>query len=90
MKSIITEQKECYLCGSNYRIETHHCLHGRANRKLANKYKLVVPLCSNCHYDVHNKDISKDRLLEATAQRAFENKVGTRQEFMLIFGKNYL
>lgn len=40
--------EHCKLCGSPY-VEIHHCLHGTANRKKADKYNLVIPLCHEHH-----------------------------------------
>ena len=63
MKSIIQKEKECYLCGSTLNLEKHHCIHGTAGRKLADKYGLTVWLCAYHHRDqkngVHgNKDLT--------------------------------
>ena len=91
MKSIIQSEKRCYLCGSTY-VENHHCLHGTALRKLADKYGLTVWLCSYHHRDnkngVHgNKQL--DTWFKQLAQRTFEKKY-SHEKFMEIFGRNYL
>lgn len=93
MKSIIqTNKEECYLCGGRA-SEVHHVLKGTANRKWSEKYGLTVHLCHSCHrtgkYAVHN-DRETDLRLIRTAQKIFELQVGTREEFMRIFGRNYL
>lgn len=88
-KSIITDNwEECYLCG-RLPCDTHHCLHGTANRALADKYKLVVPLCRECHARLHDKGVG-DFSLKMAAQMAFEKHVGDRLQFIDIFGVNYL
>lgn len=87
--SIITDDLEtCYLCGRRA-TEIHHCLHGTANRKLAEKYDLVVGLCNDCHRQLHDKGRS-DLFLEIAAQDAYEKKMGNRLSFIAIFGKSYL
>lgn len=92
MDSIIQTEKKCYFCHQTYGLESHHCLHGTANRKKAEQYGLKVWLCNNHHTGqagVHrNKDF--DVFLKQLAQRTFEEKVGTREQFMEEFGKNYL
>lgn len=92
-KSIITDDMEhCYICGSPY-VETHHCYHGTANRKMADKYKLVIPLCRKHHtgsLDSVHRNAEMDNAIKRIAQEAFETKKGTREDFMRIFGKSYL
>lgn len=93
MRSIIQENKEeCYLCGGRA-TEEHHVLKGTANRKLSEKYGLKVYLCHVCHrtgkHAVHN-DRETDLRLIRTAQKIFEIQVGSREDFIRIFGKSYI
>lgn len=92
MKSIlIQEKKQCFLCGSHACLESHH-IFGGANRKWSEKYGLKVWLCHACHneppYGVHYDKRSMDNL-RRIGQYEFE-KTHTREEFMRIFGRNYL
>ena len=91
MKSILQENTEyCFVCG-RYGTEIHHVFYGTANRKLAEKYKLVVGLCYEHHRGntgVHfNKEL--DLTLKRFAQQKFE-EVSPQDSFLAIFGKNYL
>lgn len=92
-KSIIAEDlNHCIICGSPYDIEIHHACFGVANRKWSDKYGLVVPLCIEHHRGrtgVH-QNIVIDTKIKQLAQTNFEEKVGSREEFMKIFGRNYL
>lgn len=74
----------------NY-LEEHHVFSG-VNRRNSESYGLKVYLCKNHHTHgemaVHqNKEV--DMMLRRLGQQAFE-KTHTREEFMEIFGKNYL
>lgn len=94
-KSIITDRLDrCIICGSYQNIEIHHCLHGVANRRLADKYKLTVPLCYLHHRGtngVHGKNGAKlDLELKKLAQKNWEYHFGTREDFIRVFGRNYL
>ena len=93
MRSIIQHEKVCYLCGISYPLEKHHCIHGTAGRRLADKYGLTVYLCPACHRGsegVHGKNGAwLDKKLKQTAQIAYEGKYG-HEKWMEIFGKNYL
>lgn len=90
-KSVLQKDKECFLCPSLQNLEQHH-IFGGANRKWSEKYGLKVWLCPRCHRDqkqgVHgNKEIME--IMNRTGQQAFE-KTHTREDFMKIFGRNYL
>ena len=98
-ESIIQTEKYCYLCrvvedrDTYVELECHHCIHGIANRRLADRLGLWIWLCPEHHrtgkYSVHKcKEI--DTKIEQIAQAHFEKKIGSREDFMRIFGKNYL
>ena len=91
MKSILQEDKRCWLCGRVVGLEVHHILGGVANRKLSEKYGLKVWLCRNCHTgrDGAQYDQQKNLQLKRDAQYAFE-RTHNRKEWMTLFGKNYL
>jgi hypothetical protein len=91
-KGIMTNNWDyCYLCGNPYGLEKHHCMHGTANRKLAEKYGLYVPLCNCCHGTLQNGKYGRemDLKLMRKAQEEFEKKY-SHEEWMEIFKKNYL
>lgn len=87
--SVVTDDlKHCYECGTSNNIEIHHCLHGYANRKWADKYHLVVALCHRCHMHLHENP-QMDRQYQMKGQQAFE-KAYPNLNFREIFGKNLL
>lgn len=92
-KSIISEEKRCFICGSHQWIEIHH-IFGAADKKKSTEYGLVVPLCHYCHNEppngVHfNKEIR--RKLQAYAQKKAMKYYGWDMEaWRSRFGRNYL
>lgn len=92
MQSIVQKEHECLVCRSTYNLHVHHCFFGSANRKLSEKYGLTVFLCPR-HHNMSNAGVHFDKTLDLKikqlAQRKFE-ETHTREEFMAIFGKNYL
>ena len=92
MKSVITNSSACYLCGKPG-TETHHCIFG-SKRKLADKDGLTVRLCHSCHDAIHHSpkefDQQMQRALKKIAQEKWEEKYGSREEFIKRYGKNYL
>lgn len=90
MKSILQEDKVCFICG-NTQVHEHHIYFG-ANRKASENNGFKVYLCPYHHNmsdeGVHfNKEL--DIQLKKMCQEKFEEK-HTREEFMKIIGKNYL
>ena len=93
MKSIIQQNKECYVCQKISGLHDHHIFFGSKNRKVSELYGLKVWLCYEHHNGsndgVHfNKDL--DLHLKRLAQQEYEKKYGTREDFRETFGRNYL
>ena len=94
MESILPggNERQCYWCGNPFTLERHHCLHGTANRRLAEEDGLWVYLCNLHHtgqYGVHRHP-EMDRQLKMKAQAAWEERYGTRDDFRKRYGKSYL
>lgn len=92
METVLQSVKECYVCGSVYNLQSHHCIYGTSNRKQSEKYGLKVWLCMQHHTGnegVHfNRDL--DLQIKRKAQTYFESNYGTREDFRSIFGKSWL
>lgn len=91
MHSIFSNEKSCFMCGTNRWLEMHHVF-GGANRKKSERYGLVVCLCHYCHNEPpdgvhHNKE--KMDWLRAEGQKRFEETY-KGLDFLKEFGKNYL
>lgn len=96
----------CYICEKwldrDYPmqgLEKHHAIYGKGNRKQSEKYGLTVMLCRHHHQgDIHgvsdaihnNPDKTNDLRLKREAQRAWERKYGSREDFIKVFGENYM
>lgn len=82
----------CYLCGQYGQTEEHH-IFGGPNRTLSEQYGLKVDLCLECHqfgpHAVH-KDRAVMEELHRQGQEAFENQIGSREQFRKIFGRSWL
>jgi hypothetical protein len=88
---------ECFLCGKNGwsdKLDRHH-IFNKHNRNKSEKYGLVVYLCHNeCHIfgknSVHmNRDVDL-KLKQYGQQKAMEEQGWSKEDFIRIFGKNYL
>lgn len=92
MKSILSTEKRCYLCGSTVNIEDHHIYFGNGLRNKSERHGFKCFLCDFHHRDqkhgVHgNRQI--DLQLKQICQREFE-KTHSHEEFMKIIKRNYL
>lgn len=89
--------KVCFLCGRNGvgdPLDAHH-IFGGANRKLSERYALVVPLCHDrCHENgknaVHRNAATAQALHEFGQRLAMERMGWSIEEFRAVFGRNYL
>lgn len=96
MRSIVQmDRRFCYICEREGKltrgIHKHH-IFGGANRNLSEQYGLTVHLCLEHHTAgktaVHNNKNTAE-WIHKVGQLAFEEN-HTHEEFMSIFGKNYL
>lgn len=88
-----TDMDHCIFTGSPV-VERHH-IFGGALRKKSEKYGFVVPLRPDLHPNgVHFKrtpeNLKIDGKLKAMCQEYYEEHIGTREDWMREFGKNYL
>lgn len=91
------DYRTCFLCGRNGNgdaLERHH-IFGGANRKLSQKYGLVVYLCgSRCHRNgkesVHKCRATAEKLHKYGQEKAMEEQNWNVEQFRAVFGKNYL
>lgn len=92
-KSIICEEKRCYMCGSVRWLECHHVF-GAANRKLSEKYGLKVYLCHYCHNEppngVHQNKAKREALQAKVQKIAMKHYGWSVEDFIRIFGQNYI
>lgn len=95
LHSIFTQDMEhCIFTGSPY-VERHHVFPGVANRSKCDKYGFVAPL----RYDLHPNGARFvslpdtrmiDPYLRRMCQKWYESNVGSQEDFIREFGKNYL
>lgn len=89
LKSIMTNDWEhCFVCGRQ-RQQVHHVI-GGAYRKKSEKYGLIIPICNECHREVHDApDQELNKKLKANAQADFMMD-HTYAEWMKQFDRNYM
>lgn len=88
--SLVEDMSVCVVC-KRPREQIHHVLRAY-NRHHSEEYAYLLPLCAEHHTGntgIHN-DKQMDIYWRRKAQEDFEEKHGTRQGFINIFGKSYL
>lgn len=93
MRSIIqTDTDFCFYpeCGKPA-TEWHH-IFGGPRRKWSERDGLVIHCCHECHFKIHNGPESKSRMdaLHKLGQEKFEALIGTHDDFMKRYEKNWL
>lgn len=89
-RSIISNDRVCYVCGATYNLHRHHIFYG-PNRKKSEKYGCWVYLCAK-HHNMSDQGVhfnkALDNSLKRQAQERWQEKNGDK--FVEVFGKNYL
>ena len=86
--SVFTDNLDhCIICGVK-KNHLHEIFFG-SNRQKSMQYGFVIPLCHECHAEMHR---SKDwqEYWHVKGQEYWEEFIGTREEFIRVFGKSYL
>lgn len=87
MKSIIQTANECYICGRQDGLQTHHCWHG-PNRSNADADGLTVRLCYLCHMRLHDKGLYDRDLMEIAETAYRQHYKATKEDFIKRYGKS--
>jgi hypothetical protein len=92
IKSIMSTDKRCFVCGSTQNIHLHHVFFGTGLRKISDDNGFTCYLCGHHHNQskigVHNNR-ELDLILKRRCQKIYET-YHTREEFMQLIGRNYL
>ena len=92
MKSLISDNQVCVVCGTIFNLHRHHIYAG-SRRKASEKYGCTCYLCG-FHHNLSSHGVHADRELDLKLKRKcqerWEEEYGTREDFIRIFGKSYL
>ncbi len=87
-------RRVCWRCQrweSDYlRMEEHHIFQGIGRRKISDRYGLVVTLCQDCHKLIHRDADEMQKLHEYGQEKAMSENGWSTDDFISVFGKNYL
>lgn len=92
-KSILSNDKKCYVCEYPYDLHRHHIFYGNANRRISEREGCWCYLCAVHHnmskYGIHfNREL--DLKVKKECQEKWEKLNGGREQFIKTFGKSYL
>ena len=92
MKSIISNDRECIVCGTTLGLHKHH-IYGGARRNLSETYGCWVYLCG-VHHNLGNEGVhfnkEMDLKLKKVCEEVWEQTYGDRDAFIKVFGRSYL
>ena len=94
MDSVIQKNpSRCFICHSRANLEWHH-VYGAANKKISEKYKLMVRLCHFCHNEpprgVHQNRVIRQALQAFVQKQAMEHYGWSVDDFRDRFHKSYV
>lgn len=90
--SIISNNKQCLVCGTTINLHKHHVF-GGANRKISDRDGCWCWLCGEHHnlsgWGVHFNKVL-DEALKRRTQTLWEERYGNREAFRERYGKSWL
>ena len=92
MESVIQSEKECFICKTTRNLHCHHLYGGNPNRRISEKYGMKIFLCQEHHTGKNGVHFNRelDLKIKRIGQEVYENKFGSREDFMRLFGRSYL
>ena len=90
--SIMSNDKVCFICGTPFNLHKHH-IYEAYRRKNSEKYGCWIYLCAR-HHNMSNQGIHFNKKLDTAikqrCQEEWEARFGNREDFIRVFGRNYL
>jgi len=86
--SVFTTDDKCMICNSKHYLTWNEIFRGR-NRSNSMKYGFCLRMCLTCH-ELYQEDVFFNDTWHKKAQIYFEEHYGTRNDFIIIFRRNYL
>ena len=92
-RSLMSEEKVCYMCKTPIDLHRHHIFYGRGRRANAETDGCWCWLCAR-HHNMSDLGVHFNRTLDlhlkAVCQKKWEEVHGSRDEFIARYGRNYL
>lgn len=92
MKSLLSNEKVCFVCGTTNDIHRHHIYGGLGRRSLSERDGCWIYLCA-AHHNMSARGIHFDKELDmrvkALCQEKWEERYGSTQDFIRRFGRSY-
>lgn len=91
-KSIVSNERQCFICHDTRTLHKHHIYGGIGRRELSEKFGCWVYLCP-WHHNMSDSGVHFNKVLDLKlkqwCQRKFEEE-HSREEFRRYFGRSYL
>lgn len=92
MKSILSNERECYICGSPVDLHKHHIYGGSGRRQVSEREGCWVYLCAN-HHNMSSEGVHFNKELDTSLKQDCQLRWEQLHEhdlFTQTFGRNYL
>lgn len=93
-KSIMSNERECYICGTQQNLHRHHIYPGNGRRQISEREGCWCYLCFS-HHNGSSHGVHFDKELDMQLRKECERKWmekndATAEDFIRIFGINYI
>ena len=82
-----TDLEHCIICGA--KKDHIHEIYFGSYRQRSIKLGMCIPLCFSCHKEMH-RNHEWQEYWHIKGQQYFEKNIGSKAEFIKIFGKSYI
>ena len=94
MRSILSNTRECFICHAPDPLHRHHIYEGTGRRKISEQQGCWIWLCPR-HHNASNFGIHANKELDLKIKQMCEEKWleihdATQEDFIEVFGRNYL
>lgn len=93
MQSILSNERECFVCKTPLNLHKHHIYEGGGRRAISEKYGCWVYLCAK-HHNMSDEGVHFNKKLDLSlkkkCQRRWESMCRSREDFIKTFWRSYL
>lgn len=88
-KSVVQEEKKCFLCGTVIGLDPHHAIEG-AYHDQAEDYGIWIWLCRKCHRKLHDNEAEMKKIRAIAQKKAMKYYGWKLNDWLFIFGRSFL
>lgn len=93
-RSLFSDERECLICGDTRDVHKHHIYPGAGRRQISEREGCWCYLCAR-HHNMSNQGVHFNKTLDEKLRKECERRwlvknSATKEDFLKVFGVNYL